>query len=214
MRKFWLFLLKLVIGLVVAGIAWVLFIALQQINYSVPDQVYLMGATISYAFVFLFFCVVMFFIFSFMKHRSHPQKIKRRFYIFAVFYLIGSPLVIMSFDNYLLVTPKGLAYNEFLRLEDTKVKRWKDIKEVVLDYHEVDLPFRQKNELRLRYILIFRDGTSVDLNHYNSPLYDAEDFKSIHRVIIKQGVPVKIARPLPEKVREDTFIYEMFHFQE
>ncbi|MBA4492740.1 hypothetical protein ACFO25_09405 [Paenactinomyces guangxiensis] len=211
MRRFLFFLLRLMLGFAIATIAWILFIILQQVSYSEPDQVYLMGTTISYAFVFAFFCMVIFFIFSFFKHRYNPDQLKRRFFVFAAFYLICSPLVILSFDNYLLVTPKGMAYNQFLQLEDAKVQRWRDIQQVALDYQVIQRPVRREEDIRLRYLVYFKDGPVIDLNNYNSPLYAAQQFKSIHRVIIKEKVPVK-KRPLPKEFAEkNSFIYEMYH---
>ncbi|SEM67444.1 hypothetical protein [Lihuaxuella thermophila] len=215
MRKLLSWFLKLVSGLLLSGIAWILFVALQQIYYSEPDQVYLMGTTISYAFVYVFLCIVIFFVFSFLKLRFNPDKLKRRFFVFAAFYLVCSPLVILAFDNYLLVTPKGMVYNKFLSVGDGKVKRWREISQVELDYQVTAFPFQRENRVRLRYFVHFKDGPTVDLNHYNSPLYDADQFKAIHRVLLKQGVPVKLKRPLPEKyAKENPFVYEMFHFKQ
>jgi hypothetical protein len=208
-------LFKWVSGLLLSGIAWILFVALQQMYYSEPDQVYLMGTTISYAFVYVFLCSVIFFIFSFLKLRLNPEKLKRRFIVFAAFYLVCSPLVILAFDNYLLVTPKGMIYNEFLSLGDGKVKRWREIRQVELDYQVSALSLQQEKRVRLRYFVYFKDGQKIDLNNYNSPLYDADQFKALHRVLLKQGVQVKVKRPLPEEyAKENPFIYEMFHFKQ
>jgi amino acid transporter len=207
-------LLKFIIGLVIATTGWIVFIIIQQYTYSEPDQVYLMGTIISYSFAFFFLCVVMFFIFSFIKHRNNPDRLKRRFLVFAAFYLISSPFVIMSFDNYLLVTPKGVAYNEFFRLDDRQLKQWIDIEQVVLDYQIVHIPLYKDKDFRLKYIIYFKDGRSVDLNNLNSPLYDAEQLKAIHRVLLKHKVPIKIAHALPEEIKNtDSFTYEMFHFK-
>ncbi|WP_124728097.1 hypothetical protein [Staphylospora marina] len=213
MRRFLTIGLKFLSGLLMATVLWIGFIALQQINYSQPDQVYLMGTTLSLGYVFLFLCLVVFFIFTFFKHRNNPGILKSRFLLFSAFYLVGAPLVLLAFDNYLLVTPKGMAYNPFFHVEDMKVTRWRDIEEVTLDYQEKRLPVKSASDVRLRYIIQFRDGPVVDLNHYNSPLYTAEQFLTIHRTILKHGVPVNIARSLPDTVETSSFIYRMFYYQ-
>jgi hypothetical protein len=213
LRWYLIAILKILLGLSVATVLWIGFVILQQVNYSEPDQVYLMGTTFSYAYVYVFLCLVIFFIFSFFKHRLNPEKLKRHFIFFAAFYLLGAPLVILSFDNYLLVTPKGMVYNPFFAVEDMKVTRWRDIEQVTLDYTEKRQPVRGAQDLRLRYIVHFKDGPVVDLNNYNSPLYTAEQFKTIHRAILKHHVEVVVRRPLPPTVEKDSFIYEIFHFQ-
>lgn len=206
-------LLQLILGLSIATATWVLFVFLQWFNYSEPDQVYLVGAIISYGFVYLFLCGVVFFIFSFIKHRRNPDVLKRRFFIFSAFYLLLSPLVIMSFDNYLLVTPKGIAYNQFLKIKDEKIKEWSDIDRVILDYKQS--PWLQDKQIRLQYIVKFKDGTTVDLNNYNSPLFEAKEFMGIHRVMVKHGVIIEQKRPLPKQFdNPGSFIYEIFHFKE
>lgn len=213
MRKSVRILLTLLFAVIIASLAWLGFVAYQHVNYSEPDQIYLMGTTLSYSLVFFFFLGVVFFLISFFRHRHHPEKLKWRFIVFAVFYLIASPLVILSFDNYLLVTPKGIAYNEFFSLEDAKVKRWRDIDQVELDYNNEKLSWLRNEPWRLKYVVHFHDGQVVDLNHYNSPLYSAEEFKALHRTMIKQSVPIKKRRPLPPEVGKDTFVYEMYHYQ-
>jgi hypothetical protein len=213
LRKFLLFFAKALIGLFIATAVWVLYFILQQVTYSEPDKVYLMGTVISYSFPFFFMCVVVFFFFSFIKHRSNPDKLKRRFIVFTVFYLLTSPLVILSFDNYLQVTPKGIAYSRFWSIGDGDVRRWKEIDEVVLDYREKHFPVRDERDLRLRYIVRFKNGPEIDLNNYNSPLYQAKEFKAIHRAILKHGVNVRIARPLPAVVHPHSFLYELFHMK-
>ncbi|TCS92353.1 hypothetical protein [Hazenella coriacea] len=205
-------LLQLILGLSIATAAWILFVFLQWFNYSEPDQVYLVGAIISYGFVYLFLCGVVFFIFTFIKHRKKPDVLKKRFFIFSAFYLLLSPLVIMSFDNYLLVTPKGIAYNQFLKIKDEKVKGWSEIDRVVLDYQQSTwLPNEQ---IRLQYIIKFKDGTTIDLNNYNSPLFEAKEFMGIHRVMVNHGVLIEKKRPLPKHLEKpDTFIYQIFHYK-
>jgi hypothetical protein len=213
LRKFLLFFTKGLIGLFIATAFLVLYFILQQVTYSEPDKVYLMGTKISYLFPFFFMCVVVFFLFSFIKHRSHPEKLKRRFIAFTVFYLLASPLVILSFDNYLQITRKGIVYNRFWTIGDSDVRRWKEIDEVVLDYREKRFPVRDERDLRLRYIVRFKNGPEIDLNNYNSPLYQPEEFKAIHRAILKYGVKVRIAQPLPAFVHPHSFLYELFHMK-
>jgi hypothetical protein len=212
LRKFLSFLLKGIIGLAIAFAVWVLFFYFQQLNYTEPDQVYLSGTIFSQAFVFLFLCIVVFFVSLFIRYRHQPDKIKRLFLLFTFLYLLSSPLVLLAFDNYLLVTRTGINYNEFWGLEDAKVKRWQDIDQVVLDYRPELLPF-SKSRYRLVYIVRFKDGQTVDLNNYNSPLYDAKQFKAIHRTMIKQGVPVKIRRPLPSDANPQSFLSQMYHLK-
>jgi hypothetical protein len=212
LRKFLSFLLKGVIVLAIAFAAWILFFYFQQINYMEPDQVYLSGTIFSHAFVFLFLCMVVYFVFLFIRYRHQPDKIKRLFFLFSFLYLLSSPFVILAFDNYLLVTRTGINYNEFWSLEDAKVKRWQDIDQVVLDYRPELLPF-STSRYRLVYIVRFKDGQKVDLNNYNSPLYDAKQFIAIHRTLIKQGVPVKIRRPLPSDVNPQSLLSQIYHLE-
>lgn len=203
----------LLLSFFLSTIAWLGFIAFQRFNYSEPEQIYFMGTTLSYSLVYFFFLVVVLFLISFYLYRHHPEKLKIRFIIFAIFYLIFGPLVILSFDNYLLVTPKGLVYNQFWDLEEAKVKRWRDIEQVELDYTREKLSFFRDEKWRLKYLIYFHDGQVVDLNHYNSPLYSAEEFRAIHRTMIKQNVPIKNRRPLPQEISKQSFIYEMYHYQ-
>lgn len=202
--------LKLLIALAIAGLFWILFVYMQLVNYEDPEQVYLMGTPIAYAFVFFFLCVVVFFIFSFIKNRNSPVKLKRHFFLFSFFYLVSSILVILSFDNYLLVTPRGLGYSYFFQIEDMQFHRWQDIDYVELDYKPEQLTLMTK-KLRLQYYIHFKDGTHYNLNSYNSPLFDSDQFKAVHRTLLRENVPVTIKRPLPEYVGTNTFIYEMFH---
>lgn len=213
MRKKLRIVLLFLLSLFLSALVWLGFVAFQHVNYSEPDQIYFMGTALSYGFVYFFFLVVINFLITFYIYRHQPEKLKISFIIFAVFYLIFAPLVILSFDNYLLVTPKGLVYNEFWDIEDTKVKRWRDIKQVELDYTREKLSLFRNEKWRLKYLVYFHDGQVVDLNHYNSPLYSAEEFHAIHRTMIKQNVPIKNKRPLPPDISEKSFIYEMFNFQ-
>ncbi len=201
---------KLLIAFAIAGLSWILFVYMQLENYKDPEQVYLMGTPIAYAFVFFFLYVVVLFICSFIKNRSCPVKLKRHFFLFSFFYLISGILVILSFDNYLLVTPRGVGYSYFFQIEDMQFHRWQDIDYVELDYKPEQLTLMSE-KLRLQYHIHFKDGTHYNLNGYNSPLYDADQFKAIHRTLLRENVPVSIKRPLPEYVSTDSFIYEMFH---
>lgn len=197
-------------GLIVATLLWIAFIFYQLENYAEPEQVYLMGTPFAYGFVFLFLCGVVFFVIAFFRLRHRPQKLRRVFLIFSCLYLIASPLVILGFDNYLLVTPKGIAYNPLFDIDDAKVKRWRDIEQVVLDYERERFPINSEQSLRLRYIIYFKDSTSIDLNNYNSPLYRQSEFEAIHRTILNNKIPVKTVRPLPDDIAPDAFIYKMY----
>ncbi|MFC7443303.1 hypothetical protein [Laceyella putida] len=210
MRTILNWILRLGGGLIIATLLWVAFIYYQLENYAEPDQVYLMGTPFAYGFVFLFLCGVVFFVIAFFQMRQDPRKLRRTFLVFACGYLIASPLVILAFDNYLLVSPKGIAYNPLFNLDDAKIKRWRDIEQVVLDYDYERLPINQDQHLRLRYIIYFKDNTKIDLNSYNSPLYRQSEFEAIHRTILNNKIPVKTMRPLPDDVTPDTFIYKMY----
>lgn len=119
----------------------------------------------------------------------------------------------MSFDNYLLVTPRGITYNQFLKIKDEKIKGWSDIDRVVLDYEQS--PWFPNEQIRLKYIIKFKDGTTVDLNNYNSPLFEASEFLVIHRVIVNHEVPIEKKKPLPKQFEEspDSFIYQLYHYK-
>jgi hypothetical protein len=210
--KFLSVMLKLIIVLAVAFAAWILFFTLQQMNYTEPDQVYLSGTPITHAFVFAFFCMVALFICLFIKQRKNPGNLKRLFFLFSALYLLGSPFVILSFDNYLLVTRRGIAYNEFWDMETMKAKRWQDIDHVELDYRPERWPLNP-GPYRLVYRVFFKDGQTVDLNNYNSPLYDAKQFEAIHRTMIKQGVPIKIGRQLPSNTNPHSFLYKIYNME-
>ncbi|WP_093228355.1 hypothetical protein [Thermoflavimicrobium dichotomicum] len=199
---------------VLSFLGWIGFIYLQQTTHAEPDQVYIMGTIGSYVFVFIFLLLLLYFIFSFVKLRCQPERLKRRFYIFVAFYLIASPLVLLCFDNYLLVTAKGIHYNPFLTVEGNKIKEWNQIEKLVLDYEIKNIPPKTHEDLRLRYMLYFKDGSTVDLNNVNSPLYKKSEFITIHRVLLKYKVPIQIMRPLPPSFQDkDSFIYQLFHQQ-
>lgn len=200
----------MLLAFIIAGLFWILFVYMQLINYENPEQIYLMGTPFAYAFVFFFLITVILFILSFIKNWNCPVKLKRYFFLFSFFYLTGGILVILSFDNYLLVTPRGMGYSYFFQIEDMHFHRWQDIDHVELDYKPEQLTLMTK-KLRLQYHIYFKDGTRYNLNGYNSPLFDANQFKAIHRTLLRENVPVTIRRPLPDHVGTDTFIYEMFH---
>ncbi|UWE03095.1 alkaline shock response membrane anchor protein AmaP [Laceyella sacchari] len=211
MRTMINWILRLAGGLIVSTLLWIAFIYYQLENYAEPDQVYLMGTPFAYGFVFLFLCGVVFFVIAFFRMRQHPQKLRRTFLVFASLYLVSSPLVILAFDNYLLVTPKGIAYNTLFSLDDAKVKRWRDIDQVVLDYDYERWPFHDDRHLRLKYMVYFKDNTMIYLNGYNSPLYKQTEFEALHRTILNNKIRVKTMRPLPPDVTPDSFIYKMYH---
>lgn len=206
MRSFLSLLTRCAQGLGISIILFVIFFLIQRYNYSEPDQVYLMGTKIGYLFVFIFFYIVTFFIFSFIKHRKNPLQLKRRFFIFSAIYILLAPLVILSFDNYLIVTKRGLAYNRFFSLTNEKIHNWKEIEKVTLDHSIYRFP-NKKPKVKLHYIITFHRGTFIDLNNNNSPLYQAKEFKAIHNVIIKHRIPIHIKKPFPDELKEEFPFY-------
>ena len=214
MRSFLSFLGKCLLGIIISIILFIIFFLLQRYNYAEPDQVYLMGTKIGYLFVFLFFFIVTYFFLSFIKHRHHPQRLKKRFFIFSAIYMLLAPLVILSFDNYLLITKKGLVYNRFFNLKNEKVHNWKEIESVTLDY-QVDRFPNRKTHVKFYYLITFHNGTQIDLNNLNSPLYQAKEFRSIHNVIKKHRIPIYIKKPFPSDLKNDyPFYYELFQNRE
>jgi hypothetical protein len=210
-RKILFLILKTLFVAILAGIAWWIYVLAQQWSYSKKDQLYLVGTNASYLIAYIFIFVVIFFILSFIHHRNHPQKLKKRFIIFTLFYLLSSPFVIFGFDNYLLITPKGIQYNQFFDLEGSFLREWKDIDQLILDYEILHKPTRTHKDLRLKFILQFKDGSQIDLNNYNSPLYKGEEFVMIYRALVKAGVTVKVNRPLPKEFSEPkSYLYELF----
>jgi amino acid transporter len=197
--------------LLLATLFWIGFIFAQQYNYSEPDQVYIMGTVSSFILVFVFLLLLFYFIFSFIRLRKQPDQLKKRFYLFTVFYLIASPLVLLSFDNYLLVTARGIQYNPMFNIEGKKIRNWEQIEKLVLDYDINYTPTRKQEDLRLRYIIYFKDGFKVDLNNPNSPLFKDSEFLTIHRVLLKYKVPIQVIRPLPTTFEDkNSFIYQLF----
>ncbi|MBD1373160.1 hypothetical protein IC620_12420 [Hazenella sp. IB182357] len=215
MRKFVLYTLKFFGISLVSFLFWILFVVLQQYNHRIDGQIYLMGTLIGYALVFIFLFVVIYFLFAFYNLRSNPDRLKQRFFIFAGFYIISSPLVVLSFDNYLSVTPHGMVYNTFFSLGDEEIRTWQDIGHVELDYTTTALPLQRQTKPRLVYRVVYKNGSSVNLNHYNSPLYAATQFKAIHKVMIKQDIPIQKKRAIPPDYKEKyPFIYDMYMLSE
>lgn len=209
-RSFLSFLAKCLLGLIISILLFIIFFLVQRFNYAEPDQVYLMGTKIGYLFVFLFFFMVTYFLLSFIKHRNNPNGLKRRFFIFSAIYMLLAPLVILSFDNYLIVTKKGLAYNRFFSLENEKIHSWKEIENVTLDYTVYRFP-NKKPKVRFYYLVTFHNGTRIDLNNRNSPLFQAREFQAIHNVIKKHRIPIYIQKPFPIDLKElYPFYYELF----
>lgn len=196
MRSLLAFINKCILGILIATILFVLFFYVQRYNYTEPEQVYLMGTKIGYVFVFVFLFIVTFFIFSFVKHRKDPIRLKKRFFLFSSIYMLLAPLVVLSFDNYLIVTKKGLAYNRFFSLSNEKIHSWKEIEKVTLDY-VVHRPPNKKPEVKLHYYITYHNQTRIDINNKNSPLYQDKEFEAIHNVIKKHRVPIQIQKPLP-----------------
>jgi hypothetical protein len=191
---------------------WICFILAQQWNYKKTDQVYLIGTNATYGISFFFFLVLIMFLFSFIHHRYDAKKLKIRFFLFSIFYLIMGPLTLLSYDNYFSITQKGLQYNAFFSIEDPKVREWQEIKRVDLDYQQDEHKnvYEQK-DIRLLFIVHYEDGESVDLNNYNSPLYRRDQFLKLYRVMKKNDIPIRVIRPLPKELNDpNSFLYELF----
>lgn len=195
-----------------ASILWVLYILLQQWNYKKEEQVYLIGTNLSYSISFIFFLFLVLFVLSFIQNRFDAKKLRIRFILFSIYYLIMGPLTVLGFDNYLLVTQKGIQYNTFFKIEDAKVREWHEISSLELDY-QID---QKKNtytqdDLRLLFILRFDDGSMVDLNNYNSPLYRRDQFLKIYEVLVKNDVPIHIKKTLPKQYNDpESYFHQLF----
>lgn len=214
MRSVLSFIGKCLLGIIISIILFIIFFLLQRYNYAEPGQVYLMGTKIGYVFVFCFFFMVTYFFLSFIKHRHDPKKLKIRFFIFSAIYMLLAPLVILSFDNYLIVTKNGLVYNRFFSLKTEKIHSWKEIESVTLDYQIYRFP-NKKPKVKFHYLITFHNGTQIDLNNPNSPLYQAKEFESIHNVIKKHRIPIYIKKPFPADLKETyPFYYELFQQKE
>lgn len=195
-----------------ATILWVLYILLQQWNYKKEEQVYLIGTNLSYSISFIFFLFLVLFVLSFIQNRFDAKKLRVRFILFSIYYLIMGPLTVLGFDNYLLVTQKGIQYNTFLKIEDAKVRGWHEISSLELDY-QIDQKKNTytQNDLRLLFILRFDDGSMVDLNNYNSPLYRRDQFLKIYEVLKKNDVPIHIKKTLPKQFNDrESYFHQLF----
>jgi hypothetical protein len=203
---------KLLITTLISAVLWVLYILTQQWNYQKPEQVYLIGTNLSYGLSFLFFFLLILFVLSFIHHRFDAKKLRIRFIFFSIFYLIMGPLTVLGFDNYLLLTQKGIQYNTFFNIEDAKLREWHEINQLELDYiiNEQKNTYTQ-DDLRLLFTIRFDDGTSVDLNNYNSPLYRKDQFLKIIAVLKKNDIPIKMKKPLPKELKDsESYLYQLF----
>jgi hypothetical protein len=203
---------SLLITTIISAVLWVLYILMQQWNYQKPDQVYLIGTNLSYGLSFLFFFVLIIFLLSFIQHRFDAKKLRVRFIFFSIFYLIMGPLTLLGFDNYLLLTQKGIAYNNFFDIEDAKIKEWHEINQLELDYmiNEHKNIYTQ-DDLRLLFTIRYDDGTSIDLNNYNSPLYRRDQFLKIYSVLKKNDILIKVKNPLPKNFHDaDSYLNTLF----
>ncbi|MCH5583461.1 hypothetical protein MK805_00545 [Shimazuella sp. AN120528] len=203
---------NLFITTIISAVLWVLYILTQQWNYQKPEQVYLIGTNLSYGLSFVFFFVLILFVLSFIHNRFHAKKLRLRFILFSIFYLIMGPLTVLGFDNYLLLTQNGIQYNTFFNIEDAKVREWHEINQLELDYiiNEPKKTYTQ-DDLRLLFILHFDDGTSIDLNNYNSPLYRKDQFLKLIAVLKKNDIPIKIKKPLPKEFKDSkSYLYQLF----
>lgn len=196
-RRIFTWFCKLALLAILTGGIWVLLIYAQQINYNVPDQVYLMSTHLSYTIFFIFALLLPIFLYFIFRNRKEIKALKRSFYLFTVFYFIMGPSVVFAFDNYLLVTHRGILYNTFTSMDENEIVEWSNIEKLTLDYSE-DKTKQGKKDYRLKFILDLKDKAPIDLNNYNSPLYLKGQFLIIYEKIISYGVPVEIARPLPE----------------
>lgn len=203
---------NLLITTLISAALWVLYILTQQWNYQKPEQVYLIGTNLSYGLSFLFFFLLILFLLSFIHNRFNAKKLRLRFILFSCFYLIMGPLTVLGFDNYLLLTQKGIQYNTFFNIEDAKVREWHEINHLELDYilSEHKNTYTQ-DDLRLLFTIRFDDGTSVDLNNYNSPLYRKDQFLKIIAVLKKNDIPIKIKKPLPRELNDsESYLRQLF----
>lgn len=187
---------KLALLAILTGGIWVLLLYAQQTNYSVPDQVYLISTHLSYTIFFIFALLLPIFLYCIFRNRKEIKALKRSFYLFALFYLIMAPLVVLAFDNYLLVTHRGVLYNTFTSMDENEIEEWSNIEKLTLDYSE-EKTKQGKQDYRLKFILYLKDRAPIDLNNYNSPLYKKGQFLIIYEKIVSYSVPVEIARPLP-----------------
>lgn len=194
--KYRSFLLRFFIGCCTSLFLFVIFFFAQRYNYSEPDLAYFMGTKASYFFFALFLSVVTIFIFSFIKHRHNHLQLKRRFIIFSSFYLLCAIFVIFSFDSYLLVSKKGVAYNPFFSIEKTEVRPWKEIEQATLEC-KVNRLSDKKTRVTFHFLVDFEYGPSIDLNSYNSPLYQKEEFRSIYNALVQNHVPIHVKKDLP-----------------
>jgi hypothetical protein len=198
-----------------ASILWVLYILLQQWNYKKEEQVYLIGTNLSYTISFIFFLFLVLFVLTFIRNRFDAKKLRIRFILFSIYYVIMGPLTVLGFDNYLLVTQKGIQYNTFFKIEDAKVRGWHEISSLELDYViEQKKNTYTQDDLRLLFILRFDDETVVDLNNYNSPLYRRDQFLKIYEVLKKNDVPIKIKNTLPKNFHDtESYFHQLFSQQ-
>lgn len=188
---------KLSLLAILTGGIWVLLLFAQQVNYSVPDQVYLVSTHLSYTIFFIFALLLPIFLYFIFRNRKEVVALKRSFYLFAIFYLIMGPSVVLAFDNYLLVTHRGILYNTFTSMDENEIVEWSNIEKLTLDYSKEKVD-NGKQGYRLKFILYLKDRPPIDLNNYNSPLYTKGQFLIIYEKIVSYSVPVEIARPLPQ----------------
>ncbi|SHE71385.1 hypothetical protein SAMN05444392_102485 [Seinonella peptonophila] len=197
---------RFLIGCLISFALFVLFFFAQRYNYAEPDQVYFFGTKGGYFIIALFLTVVTFFLFSFIKHRRNHIRLRRNFIIFSIFYLLCGMLVILSFDNYLLVSKKGLSYNSFFSVEKTDVRAWREIDQAVIDCKVMRFPHK-KPRISFSFLVNFRNGPVIDLNSPNSPLFKAEEFQSIYNAMRQHQVPIYVKKPFPTDLEKEYPFY-------
>lgn len=196
-KRLWYFLL----GCLICILLFAIFFFAQRYNYQEPDQVYFMGTKACYFFIAIFLTVVTFFLFSFIKHRKDHVRLKHRFIAFSVFYLLCGILVILSFDNYLVITKKGLTYNTFFQLNAEEIRPWSEIEEARISCKMVQTS-KKEPEVRFTFLIIYENGPVINLNHWNSPLYEAKEFQSLYNALIQHQVPIQIQETLSPELAD------------
>ncbi|WP_044642132.1 hypothetical protein [Risungbinella massiliensis] len=214
-RSFLYLFARFVAVVVAASIGWALFVYGQQWNYgNKGEQLYLIGSNAAYAIVFLFLLLTFWLVLSLVSYRHQPKILKRRFIWFAVFYLLASPLVILSFDSYLSLTKKGVQYNDFFTYEGNHIINWDQIEKVEMDYSIKKKPTKTHQDLRLKFILVLKNNKRYDLNHINSPLYSKDHFVKFAEILQNVQVPIEIVKPLPKEFQpKQSFYYQLFQMQ-
>lgn len=214
-RRFLSLFIRLMIVSIASSLGWILFVYGQQWTYrDAENQLYLMGTYSAYTIVFLFLFVAFWMVASMLSHRKEPHILKKRFFWFAAFYLLCSPLVIFSFDNYLSLTKKGIQYNRFFTYEGENIITWDEIKKIEIDYVTKRKPAVEHDDIRLQFIVVLKNNERFDLNNLNSPLYSTEHFVRFREVFKKANIPFEIIKPLPKEFQaKKSYLYDLFEMK-